>query len=71
MEKKEVLELKRRLKKESCTISKLAGCYVNAAKEKVCMFQEDFLSLEEEEFFKYLEIANKTLAGTVGNNWIQ
>ena len=71
MEKKEVLELKRKMKKESCTISKLAGCYVNAAKEKVCMFQEDFLSLEEEEFFKYLEIANKTLSGTVGNNLIQ
>ncbi len=71
MEKKEVMELKRRLKKEACTISKLAGCYVDSAKEKVCTFTEDFLSLEEEEFFKYLEIANKALSGTVGNNLIQ
>ena len=48
MEKKEVLELKRRFKKESCTITKLAGCYVNNAKEKVVTFTEDFLNLEED-----------------------
>ena len=71
MEKKEVMELKRRLKKETCTITKLAGCYVDSAKEKVCTFTEDFLNLEEDEFFKYLEIANKALSGTVGNNLIQ
>lgn len=71
MEKKEVMELKRRFKKETCTITKLAGCYVDSAKEKVCTFTEDFLNLEEEEFFKYLEIANKALSGTVGNNLIQ
>ena len=71
MEKKEVLELKRRFKKEICTITKLAGCYVDSAKEKVCTFQENFLNLEEEEFFKYLDIENKTLSGTIGNNLIQ
>ena len=71
MEKKEVMELKRRLKKESCTITKLAGCYINSAKEKVLTFTEDFLNLEDEEFFKYLEIANKTLSGTLGNNLLE
>ncbi len=71
MEKKEVLELKRRFKKESCTITKLAGCYVNNAKEKVVTFTEDFLNLEEEEFFKYLEIASKTLSGTFKNNLVE
>ncbi len=71
MEKKEVLELKRRLKKESCTISKLAGCYVNSSKEKVVTFKDDFLSLSDEEIHKYLEIANKTLSGTVGNNLME
>ena len=71
MEKKEVLELKRRLKKETCTISKLAGCYVNSAKEKVVTFTDDFLGLSDEEIFKYLEIAGKTLSGTVGNNLLE
>lgn len=71
MNKKEVAEIKRRLKKESCTISKMVGCYVNSSKDKVCTFSESFLSLEDEEFHKYLEIANKTLSGTVGNNLIE
>ncbi len=71
MEKKEVLELKRRLKKETCTISKLAGCYVNSSKEKVVTFTDDFLSLSDDEIFKYLEIAGKTLSGTVGNNLLE
>ena len=71
MEKKEVLELKRRLKKETCTISKLAGCYVNSSKEKVVTFTDDFFGLSDEEIFKYLEIANKTLSGTVGNNLME
>ena len=71
MNKKEVAEIKRRLKKESCTISKMVGCYVNSSKDKVCTFNESFLSLEDEELHKYLEIANKTLSGTVGNNLIE
>lgn len=71
MNKKEVAEIKRRLKKESCTISKMVGCYVNSSKDKVCTFSESFLSLEDEELHKYLEIANKTLSGTVGNNLIE
>ena len=71
MNKKEVAEIKRRLKKEACTISKMVGCYVNSSKDKVCTFNESFLSLEDEELHKYLEIANKTLSGTVGNNLIE
>ncbi len=71
MEKKEVLELKRRLKKETCTISRLAGCYVDSAKEKVVTFKDDFLGLSDEEIHKYLEIAGKTLSGTVGNNLME
>ena len=71
MNKKEVAEIKRRLKKEACTISKMVGCYVNSSKDKVCTFDESFLSLEDEELHKYLEIANKTLSGTVGNNLIE
>lgn len=71
MNKKEVAEIKRRLKKEACTISRMVGCYVNSSKDKVCTFNESFLSLEDEEFHKYLELANKTLSGTVGNNLIE
>ena len=68
MTKKDVLELKKRLKKDKCTFTKMCGCYVNSSKEKVLTFSETFLNIEEEELFKYLEIANKVFSGTVGNN---
>ncbi len=71
MNKKEVLELKSRLKKTGCTFTKMCGCYVNSDKEILVNFNETFLNLEEEEFYKYLEVAQKTLSGTVGNNLIE
>ena len=71
MTKKDVLELKRRLKKDKCTFTKMCGCYVDINKNKVLTFSETFLNLEEEELFKYLDIAKKTLSGTVGNNLLE
>ena len=38
---------------------------------KVCKFGNTFLNLEEDEFYKYLEIANKALSGTIGNNLLE
>ena len=68
MNKKEVNELKRRYTKDGCSVSQIAGCYVDSTKDKILTFDEPFLSLPEEEFFKYLEIIKKCLSGTVGNN---
>ena len=68
---KEVLELKRRFKKEACTFTRMCGCYVDAEKHKVTDLKETFLNLEDEEFHKYLEIAKKTLSGKLGNNLLQ
>ncbi|MDD6148064.1 MAG: DUF4317 domain-containing protein [Lachnospiraceae bacterium] len=71
MNKREIAEIKRRFKKESCTFTKIAGCYVNSDKAKVTSFRNTFLNLEEDEFYKYLEIANKALYGKPGNNLIE
>lgn len=71
MTKKDILELKKRLKKTDCTITKLCGCYVNGEKEIILNLEETFLNLEDEEFFKYLDIAKKTLSGTLGNNLLE
>lgn len=71
MTKKDVLELKRRFTKNECTFTKMCGCYVNAHREIVVSFDETFLNLEDEEFYKYLEIAKKTLSGTLGNNLLE
>ena len=32
MRKKDILELKKRLKKDYCTFTKMCGCYVNGEK---------------------------------------
>ena len=71
MNKKEVNEIKRRFKKDSVNFDKMVGCYVDANKEIVLTFKETFLNLEDEEFHKYLEIANKAMSGTIGNNLLE
>ena len=71
MNKKEILEIKRRFKKEEASFTRLVGCYVDCNKNKICKFGGKFLNLEEEEFYKYLEIANKSLSGTLGNNLLE
>jgi hypothetical protein len=71
MNKRDVMELRRRFKKDNCTISRLAGCYVDAYKNKLLTFNENFLNLPEDEFYKYMDLAKKTLGGTIGNNLLE
>ncbi len=71
MNKKDVLEIKRRFTKEGCTFTRMSGCYVNSSKEMVVKINQNFLNLEEEEFYKYLEISKKVLSGTIGNNLLE
>ncbi len=68
MTKKDIAELKKRFTKKSCTFTKMCGCYVNSEKVKVLNIDETFLNLEEDDFYKYLDIAKKVLSGTFGNN---
>lgn len=68
MKKTEILELRKRFKKDDVTISKVAGCYVNADKNIVFTFNRQMLTMDDEDFFKYLDIAKKSLSGSLGNN---
>ena len=38
---------------------------VNGEKNILLKFRETFLNLEEDDYFKYLEIAKKVLSGTI------
>ena len=70
MRKKDILELKRRLKKDYCTFTKMCGCYVNGEKHAILKFRETFLNLDEDDYFKFLEIAKtriKKLEGIIIN----
>lgn len=71
MNRKDVFEIKSRFKKTECTFTRFCGCYVNANKEILVNFNKTFLNLEDEEFYKYLDIAKKSLSGTIGNNLIE
>ena len=68
---KDILELKKRFKKDHCTFTKMCGCYVNGEKNILLKFRETFLNLEEDDYFKYLEIAKKVLSGTIENNILE
>ena len=70
MNKKDVLEIRRRFTKNT-SIDRVSGCYVDCNRNIVVKFNESFYGLSEEEFYKYLEIAKKTMSGNVGNNILE
>ena len=70
MHKKEILEIRKQFTPANCAITRICGCYVNHEKEKICQSKQAFLSMPEEEAFKYFDIFKHTLSGTVGKNMI-
>lgn len=68
MNKKEVTEIKKQFTPSNCAITRICGCYVDGEKEKKTELKEAFLSLPEDEMFKYFDIFRKTLSGTIGKN---
>ena len=70
MNKKEILEIRRQFTPENCAITRICGCYVDHEKEKKSELKKAFLSLPEEEAFKYFDIFRHTLSGTLGKNMI-
>ena len=68
MNKKEVLEIRKQFSPENCAITRICGCYVDHEKEKKMEMKKAFLSLPEEEAFKYFDIFKHTLSGTIGKN---
>ena len=70
MNKKEISEIKKLFTPAGCAITRICGCYVDADKNKRTELKEAFLSLPEEEAFKYFTIFKKTMSGTLGKNLI-
>ena len=68
MNKKEVLEIRKQFTPVNCAITRICGCYVDHEKNKKLQTKEAFLSLPEEEAFKYFDIFRKTLSGSIGKN---
>ena len=68
MNKKEIAEIQKQYTQQKCPVDRICGCYVDGEKNKKTLFGEAFLSLPEEEFFKYLNLFRKTMSGTLGKN---
>ena len=54
--KKEILEIRKQFTPANCAITRICGCYVNHEKEKICQSKQAFLSMPEEEAYKYFDI---------------
>ena len=68
MNKKEVLEIRKQFTPENCAITRICGCYVDHEKAKRLQTKTAFLSMPEEEEFKYFDLFRKTFSGKIGRN---
>ena len=68
MNKKEVLEVRKQFSPSHCGITRICGCYVDYEKNIRFRSKDSFLSLPEEEAYKYFDLFKKTLSGTIGKN---
>ena len=71
MNRKEVGEIRRRIRPEHNNIHYIYGCYVNAEKAIVSSFEESVALMSEEEREKYFALLRKSLSGALGRNLMQ
>ncbi|MBR3039224.1 MAG: DUF4317 domain-containing protein [Lachnospiraceae bacterium] len=68
MNNADILELKKRYKKDN-SITRIQGCYVIGMEKKIQTTIDSYFSdLDESEQFKYLELVKKGLSGILGKN---
>lgn len=67
MKKREIAEIKKQFKVTECSITRLRGCYVNPNGEPEAWINKPFMSLPEEEMFKYLRMGTDCLRGKLGD----
>lgn len=68
MIKKEILEIKKQLTPINCCLTRISGCYVNSEKEIVNIISKNFLSMDEEETFKFFELFRQCFSGGIGKH---
>lgn len=64
--KKELKEIQKQFTPANCAITRIEGFLVSTEKEIETSFNTQFLSLPEEEMFKYFDIFRKALSGKRG-----
>ena len=68
MNQKELNEIRRRFKPDRDSITRIYGCYVNAAGEIVSYIDMSVGLMPEEEAEMYIKLLKKSISGTLGRN---
>ncbi len=68
MDKKGITELRKMFKADGYALEGISMCYVNENKEKTVFKPRAFLTLADEEEYKYLEILKKLISGSFDKN---
>ncbi len=63
MKKRDVAEIKKQLSPSNCGITRMCTCYVNNEGQKEGSWSQTFLSMEEDESFKFFDLFKKSLSG--------
>lgn len=67
MLKTDLMELKKTLKKDRVTISRMFACYVSGENKDKSIQTASFLNLPDDEFYKYLELIKKMMSCKAGD----
>lgn len=70
MNRKELTEIRRRLRPEDSAITRFYGCYVNELHQIVSMFSVSTATMNETESGMYYDLIRKAISGTTGKNLV-
>lgn len=68
MNRKELSEIRRRIKPDRNSIYRIYGCYVNANREIISEFDTSLGIMGQEETEMYLKLIRKAISGTIGKH---
>ena len=70
MNRKEIGEIRRRVRRDRSNMNAIYGCYVNGQKEIVSEFKQSVAMMSENEAERYFGILKRVLSGGIGRNLI-
>ena len=70
MNRKELTEIRRRLRAEDSGITQFFGCYVNSLHQIISMFSVSTATMNETESGMYFDLIRKAISGTTGKNLV-
>ena len=70
MNKREIGEIRRRVRRDRSNMTAIYGCYVNSQKEIISEFKQGVALMSENEAERYFDTMKRVLSGSIGKNLI-